>query len=121
VIDLNSKILIERRNYIMAEQQPQEQVQPQQQLRCAIVIGMREDGSVFLETHGTEQNLITVEGLLGYGRRYVENEWKARQESLQNEAPQVVVPNEEVQTAPVVEPKPKRKTTRKKKEVEANA
>lgn len=86
----------------MAEQQ---QGQP---IKCAVLIGIREDGSVFLETHGTEQNLITIEGLLGYGQRYVEDEWNARRVQsappVNHVEPEIPVVEADEIIAPVVEP-----------------
>jgi hypothetical protein len=99
----------------------------QQTIKCAILVGMREDGSVFLETHGTEQNLIILDGLLDYGKDYVDEEWKSRKaatakalaEASQAEA-EAVEADEII--APVAEPKPKRKTpVRKKKEAIVDA
>lgn len=45
------------------------------EIKCAVVIGLREDGGIFFEVHGKEKNLITVEGLLEYGKRHVANAW----------------------------------------------
>lgn len=99
----------------MSEQnQPQEQAPSK--IDCAIVVGVREDGGVFIETHGERQNLITIDGLVKYAERYVENEWAKRRKDT--EAQQVQAQTEsgeqvEVEmTPPVAEPK---KRTRKKK------
>ena len=96
--------------------------QQQSAIKCAIVIGIREDGGVFIETHGTDQNLITVEGLLGYGKRYVDNAWAEREigKNSTEERPEAQTEaGEEVEVEvipPVVEPKPKKRAPRKKKE-----
>lgn len=94
----------------------------QQTIKCAVVIGVREDNSVFLETHGTEQNLITIEGLLGYGNRYVNNEWSNRKKTKDTPAPEETQPEavEEIETVEA-EPVQKPKRVRKEKEVIVDA
>lgn len=92
-----------------------EQEQNQPAIKCAIVVGMREDGTVFLETHGTEQNLIIIDGLLDYGKDYVDERW-AEAKAAKAVPAQVTEPNPEPET------KPKRKApARKKKEATEDA
>ena len=95
----------------------------QQTIKCAIVVGMREDGSVFVETHGSEQNLITLDGLLDYGKDYVDEQWAQKkaqaiqaQAQAQSEATAEVVEEAEVEVIPPVK-EPAKRTRRKKPEV----
>jgi hypothetical protein len=83
-------------------------------IKCALVVGMREDGSVFVETHGTEQNLIILDGLVDYGKRYVEEQWAIKK--IEAEAAKAKEAEEvEVEViAPVDELKKKRKAAPKK-------
>lgn len=90
----------------------------EQAIKCAVVIGIKEDGSVFLETHGSEQNLITIDGLLEYGKRYISDEWDGRKNVAPKVEPEVETVEAEI-VAPVVEPKPKRKRVKKEDVIDA--
>lgn len=90
----------------------------EQTVKCAIILGLAEDGSIFAKTEGTEQNLITIEGLLAYGHRYLDGEWKkaTAASTVQQTAP--VAPVEEAEVVEVITPeqKPKRKRGRPRKD-----
>lgn len=56
-----------------------EQPQVEEFIKCAIVIGVKDNGGIFVETHGTEQNLVTLDGLLDYGKRYISQEYDKKE------------------------------------------
>lgn len=85
------------------------------EIKCAVVIGLREDGGIFFEVHGKEQNLITVEGLLQYGKRHVEKAWEGqpKPEPEVKVAPAPSEPEVELVEAEVLPPKKRRGRPRK--------
>lgn len=64
------------------QQEAQQQVQQQEEqpIRCGLLVGVYEDGSVFFKTMGSEPHLVTLDGLVKYAERYVEDMWKRVQE-----------------------------------------
>jgi uncharacterized protein YjfI (DUF2170 family) len=66
-----------------------EEGKPQEgkEIHCGISVIMTEDGDVSVHVHGTNQNLIIIEGLLKYAERYVDNTWAARM-NVQEESKQ---------------------------------
>jgi len=91
----------------------------EQTVKCAIILGLAEDGSIFAKTEGTEQNLVTIEGLLAYGHRYLDGEWaKATAVSAAQQSAPVESQVEEAEVVEVISPdqKPKRKRGRPRKE-----
>jgi len=75
----------------MTEQLPEAIVQEAEEvkpapIKCAIVSAIREDGSVFIELHGHDHNLITLEGLVKYAERYVSEQWASKTQGEKNNA-----------------------------------
>ena len=54
------------------------EVQEESGIRCAITIVQTEVGDISFNTDGSDQSLITIEGLLKYANRHMDNVWKDR-------------------------------------------
>lgn len=55
-----------------AQEAPQSE---EKRLKCALIIGITEDNQMFVEMEGYEQNLVHIEGLMGYARKHVDALW----------------------------------------------
>lgn len=45
-------------------------------IKCSITAAITEDGAVFLNFDGSEQHIITLQGLVGYASKYVDKMWE---------------------------------------------
>lgn len=50
----------------------------EKEILCGMSIVMTEDEGVSVHIHGTNQNLVFLDGLLKYAERYMDNTWKSR-------------------------------------------
>lgn len=50
----------------------------QDDIKCAVTIGITQSGDIFFQPSGTDQNLLALDGLLKYAERHMANVWKAR-------------------------------------------
>lgn len=48
--------------------------------RCEVRVGMDQEGQLFFTLLGSDQNLITVDGLLDYAKREMDKVWKQKLE-----------------------------------------
>jgi hypothetical protein len=53
--------------------------------KCELVIGTKEDGSLYFNVAGSDPNLLTIEGLLEFGKRRLADIWKQRDIDALNE------------------------------------
>lgn len=61
--------------YREVEEEVQQPAPDKKKLKCALVIGITEDNQMFVNIEGDEQNLIHIEGLMGYARKHVDQLW----------------------------------------------
>jgi hypothetical protein len=47
-------------------------------IACGFSVIMTEDGDISFHPHGSNPNLVTMDGLLKYAERYLEREWAPR-------------------------------------------
>lgn len=65
------------------QQEQQQEEQPQQRIECGIVVVLLENGDMSVQFLGERQNLITLDGLLKYAERYLDNQWKPRMKTAE--------------------------------------
>jgi hypothetical protein len=53
-------------------------VQEEKAILCGFSVIMTEDGDISFHPHGSNPNLVTLDGLLKYAERYLEKEWAPR-------------------------------------------
>ena len=47
-------------------------------VKCEIILGVRDDGSLYFNVGGNDTNLLLIEGLLEYGKRKLKQIWEQR-------------------------------------------
>lgn len=62
-----------KKEEVVVEEVQQEQAAPE--IRCAVTVGITTGGDVFFDIDGQDQNLVTVDGLLKYAQRHMDNVW----------------------------------------------
>lgn len=61
------------------EETSEEAVQENEaKIKCSITAAITEDGAVFLNFDGSEQHIITLQGLVGYASKYVDKMWEEK-------------------------------------------
>lgn len=45
---------------------------------CGLSVLMNEDGDISVHVHGSNQNLVLMDGLLKYAERYLDGTWEER-------------------------------------------
>jgi uncharacterized iron-regulated protein len=53
-------------------------------VKCALTVGMTEEGNIFFDVNGSDQNLLLMEGLLKYAQRHMDRVWEGRLENQAN-------------------------------------
>lgn len=46
--------------------------------KCEITLGMKKDGGLYFNAAGEDPNLLTIEGLLEFGKRRLKSIWQER-------------------------------------------
>lgn len=67
---------------VVEQEQP---VQEEQKLPilCGLAVVLLENGDLSVQFMGSNQNLVTLDGLLKYAERYLDKQWKPRIEEAQ--------------------------------------
>lgn len=50
--------------------------------KCEITLGMKDDGSLYFNAAGKDPNLLTIQGLLDFGKRRLEKIWDERDKQM---------------------------------------
>lgn len=61
------------------EAELEEEVPATEEPKCEITMGVRQDGSLYFNAAGDDPNLLTIEGLLDWGKRRVERIWEEKE------------------------------------------
>ena len=57
------------------------QEEKREAIECLVSVGITEEGNMFFNISRSKQSLVTVDGLLKYAERHMENVWKDRFET----------------------------------------
>lgn len=59
---------------------------PANDTRCEIIIGVKEDGSLYFNAGGNSPDLLVIDGLLKFGKRRLKQIWEQRDAAIQQAA-----------------------------------
>lgn len=59
-------------------QEVAQEAQEDKAILCGLSVMMSEAGDISVHVHGSNQNLVLMDGLLKYAERYLDNTWKER-------------------------------------------